>query len=147
MSTNGQYLAAATESKDILIYSTLIKKVVVRNSSQSVVTCMAFSPSSSSNLLVWTCVDGTVVRFNGVIPEDFPAPNVKSSEKKSVSTAKPAEIDPIRDDFDAGAGMDYDDDWVIDDLGTGMKDAPFKEGRDKYTKEMGSFHSPFYILY
>jgi chromosome transmission fidelity protein 4 len=115
-----------------MIYSTSIKKVICRHSSESIPSCIAFSPSE--NLLAWTCLDGSLVRVPDVIPAEFPGPNAKISEKREVSRTSRKVHDPLDD---ANANMDYEHGWVIDDLGDAFKDEPAHEHGDSYTKEMG----------
>jgi chromosome transmission fidelity protein 4 len=136
VSSNGQYLAVATESKQILIYSTTISKVLFRQTPDHIPCCISFSPSE--NLLAWTCMDGTLVRLTNPITSDFPDPNQKVSERKAVSTTSAKrDYDPFGDDDTVPA--EYDDDWVIDDLGDGLRDEPARETGGHYAKEMGGF--------
>jgi chromosome transmission fidelity protein 4 len=115
-----------------MIYSTSIKKVILRQTAESIPICMAFSPSE--NLLAWTCLDGSLVRLQSAIPTEFHGPNQKTSERKSTASAPRDANDPL-DENDVA--MDYDDDWVIDDLGDAFKDKPAREANGQYTKEMG----------
>jgi len=133
LSSNGSFLAVATESKQIMIYSTSIKKVIYRNTSESIPISISFSPSE--NLLAWTCLDGSLLRVQDTISKDLGDPNKKVSEKKvPTTTVTRNALDPLND---IQTTMDYDDDWVIDDLGDGYKDEPAREPGERYTKEMG----------
>lgn len=131
--------------------------------SGSIITQLAFSPRE--NLIAWTDTDGAFTRWPKAIPDTFPDP-VKRSNVTNSSATIPTRLktgpslfgddvtnttaDVERDvdddvDLDAGFG-DADEDWIIDDLGGGLQDAPAVSGKykDGFVKEMGMSFSSSY---
>lgn len=102
------------------------------------VTQLAFSPTQ--NLLAWTDMDGVLTRWPEPIPASSPDP-IKlqaSSTTASVPMRRKnalnlfddnADEEPKTtshvDDIDLDDGVEedlYDDDWIMDDIGGGLKD-------------------------
>jgi len=114
---------------------------------------LAFSPSQ--NLLAWTDSEGILTWWKEPVPSDSPHP-VKQSVAAEIPANVKATSTPRGDDGNGNAigassknahaglnddGNQYDDDWIIDDLGDGMVDEPEegrrKRGGDGFVKEMG----------
>lgn len=112
---------------------------------------LAFSPSQ--NLLAWTDSEGILTWWKEPVPSDSPHPVKQSAE---IPTKVKATSTSRGDDGDGNAigassksahagvnddGNEYDDDWIVDDLGDGMVDEPEegkrKRGGDGFVKEMG----------
>ncbi|RDB16923.1 Minichromosome loss protein 1 [Hypsizygus marmoreus] len=157
ISANGVYLASASQSK-VHVWSTQTRRLVASQAATpgSIITQLAFSPTE--NLIAWTDFNGAFSRWSKPIPDTFPDPVKKSIATNAAATipARPKTgLDlfgndavettkrhaPEEEDVDLDAGFgDVDDDWIIDDLGTGLKDGPEASGRvkDGFVKEMVS---------
>ena len=132
LSSNAAYLTVCTRERQLVVYSTIVRKVILREKTESVVSSVAFSPSQ--NLLLWASLDGTVSRWTDPIPSEFPGPSDRIKEPKqrnpATSTVDNIGIDDLaHDNFD-------DDDWIIDDMNGGLKDDRPIFG-DRGTREMG----------
>lgn len=128
---------------------------------------MAWSPSA--NLLAWTDTEGSLIRWRGCVPADGLDPVKISTHVATVNKplpppvkrkgtpdlfdfdldeAKEMEADPDADMEDdtgnAAMGDLPDDDWILDDLGDGMKDEDEKEKDRRLgggaVREMGTLH-------
>ncbi|KAG9316728.1 hypothetical protein JVU11DRAFT_2788 [Chiua virens] len=147
LSNNGVYLASAYKD-GVLIWSTQTKHVLWRHtgSPDALITQIAFSPSQ--NLLAWADTGGILTWWRDPIPAGSPDP-VKSTAAggmqgvsvKRKSTPTLWGDDPVKadgDDILETAG-DYGDDWIIDDIGTGMEDdRGERQTGDGFVKEMVS---------
>ncbi|GLB45067.1 putative minichromosome loss protein, Mcl1, middle region [Lyophyllum shimeji] len=156
ISVNGVYLASASQAK-VHIWSTQTRRVVASQAGTpgAIITHLAFSPSE--NLLAWTDSEGGFNRWPKAVPDHFPDP-----VKRSIATTAPATIparpkttlfddiaeatsttgrETLDDDVDLDAGFgDVDDDWIIDDLGGGLRDEAetAERKKDGFVKEMVS---------
>lgn len=110
----------------------------------SVVTQLAFSPKAS--LLAWTDTNGVFSRWTDPLPDGFPDPvrQAISTTSADIAPMKPKTGpalfgDPVPDDDTVNLDMPegFEDDWLVDDLGTGLRDDPHP--KDKLVKEMGVF--------
>lgn len=111
----------------------------------TIVTQLAFSPRES--LLAWTDTNGIFSRWSEPLPNGFPDPVREAISSKSADTVpmKPKighELfgDPLPEDavdLDLDMPEGFEDDWLVDDLGTGLRDDP--SPKDKLVKEMGAF--------
>ncbi|KAJ3551325.1 hypothetical protein NM688_g4769 [Phlebia brevispora] len=147
LSTNGVYLATASKS-GLCIWSTQNRRMLYKfqGALSAPITQMAWSPSLS--LLAWTDTDGVLTRWGDPLPPDaispikpiastvaapLPAPtrrkgtptlfDLDADEELGASASRDIEMDLGGE----GAGDDVDldndiDDWVVDDLGGGMRD-------------------------
>ncbi|KAG6918076.1 hypothetical protein DXG01_016735 [Tephrocybe rancida] len=156
LSVNGVYLASASRSK-VHVWSTQTRRVIASHPATpgATITHLAFSPKD--NLLAWTDTEGGFSRWHKAIPDTFPDPvrrSIVTSAAATVTgktkttlfddiaeaTSAGAQL-PEEDDVDLDTGFgDIDiDDWIIDDLGGGMKDIPETARKsDGFVKEMVS---------
>jgi chromosome transmission fidelity protein 4 len=119
------------------------------NSQGAEITQIAFSPRD--NLVAWSDKQGGFTRWPKPIPDNLPSP-VKPATGPEPRTTNGAEVfydamtpdgDPVENDGDFDAHMDDFDDglddpnFVIDDLGIGLRDEPEPAKHDGYVKEMG----------
>jgi len=126
--------------------------------SKATITRLAFSPRD--NLIAWMDTEGVFSRWDKAVPNNFPDP-VKTSVVANSSATVPSHQntgpnlfvdgdttsaqEPEKEDVDLDAGFgDVDEDWIIDDLGGGLKDAPATTSgmaKDGFVKEMGEILS------
>lgn len=137
-SPNGKYLASAAGGQ-VLVWATDSRSVVVKYSSEASVTGLAWSPST--NMLVFTDLDGKFHRWEEPVPADLPSP-VLSEE------ALAKKVDQILDDGLFGdedddmeeKGDELDDfgndDWIIDDDGVYADDDDGEENRARGRTEV-----------
>ena len=162
-SSNGAYLASACKS-GVFVWSTQTRRVVAQCASRPVniqrisnrlfhrqdlpqgTTVYQLVFSSSLNLLAWTDSKGNLNRWPEAVPATLPSP----TKAFAVSLAAPARQNAGKSLFDhengdigdAAVGGDGDidldepdDDWIIDDIGDGMKD---KNEKEFGLREMGT---------
>lgn len=102
---------------------------------------LAFSPKD--NILAWTDMGGIFTRWHDAVPSNFPDPNKRPTANGTAAVPLSRKgLDLFdeeaaggdtgdQDDGKDGADVDMDigiegvdDDWIIDDVGDGMQDAP-----------------------
>ncbi|KZT43647.1 WD40 repeat-like protein [Sistotremastrum suecicum HHB10207 ss-3] len=133
LSPNGLYLAAAMQSKQVVVFSIANRKPVARQTSEGIPTCLEFSPTH--NLLAWTSTDGSISRWRSVIPPTMSSPVERRSKPVEKATEGIFE-DSANDAFDDNDDNGNEDDWIIDDLDTGHVELPKAKPVDPYAREM-----------
>ncbi|EJD03058.1 WD40 repeat-like protein [Fomitiporia mediterranea MF3/22] len=144
ISSNGVYLASACNS-GVFIWSTQTRRVVARQSLPQNTTIHSLAFSSTHNLLAWTDNSGNLTRWPNAVPISLPSPtkpvatngmSIPMQRRPDTSAlflddaADAAEGDDGGDvnlDVDAGGLDEHDEDWIIDDLGDGLKESGEKE--------------------
>ncbi|KAG6865519.1 hypothetical protein C0991_001840 [Blastosporella zonata] len=152
LSVNGVYLASASRSK-VHIWSTQTRRVIASQQATpgATITHLEFSPKD--NLLAWTDTEGGFSRWHKAVPDTFPDPVRRSIATTATATvtgrpkttlfddiAEATTRAPHDEDVEVEAGFgDVDDDWIIDDLGGALQDAPESVRKsDGFVKEMVS---------
>jgi chromosome transmission fidelity protein 4 len=118
-------------------------------------TSIAFSPIH--NMVAWSDKDGVLTRWTSPIPSNLPSPitmeKIKDKPKTTAAndaiTANKAKFAALfGEDVNGADGGDeddedmYDDDWIIDDIGVGVKDKDEKQRKSGGLREMGKLFSP-----
>ncbi|KAL5507206.1 MCL1 [Sanghuangporus vaninii] len=141
-SVNGMYLASACKT-GIFIWATQTRRVIAHQEIPQNSTVHSLAFSAGHNLLAWTDSNGNLTRWPAVIPASHPSPTKQNTSVSiGIPTRRPGTPTLFGDDA-AGAGDgigagdgdidldgaidEHDDDWIIDDLGDGMKDKPDQE--------------------
>ncbi|KAK2467874.1 hypothetical protein APHAL10511_000169 [Amanita phalloides] len=155
LSPNGQYLVSAIKSR-VYIWSTETKRIVASHNSQGGdITQIAFSPRD--NLVAWSDKQGGFTRWPKPVPDSLPGPVQPAISNQTSHQAQPRDVAEAfyetmtpNDDFLDNDGIDFDvnmddaddglDDpnFVVDDLGIGVRDEPESAAPGRYVKEMVS---------
>lgn len=116
----------------------------------AIIHSLAFS--AAHNLLAWTDSNGNLTRWPGAVPPSLPSPT-KVANIAGISSSKRVDALTLFDDTAEAAGGDEggdadvdlaavldenDDDWIIDDVGDGMKDTVDKDFGKSGLREMGN---------
>lgn len=94
--------------------------------------------SSSHNLLAWTDSNGNLTRWPEAVPTTLPSPTGAFAANLATNTARTSLFDNESTDvgdaaLDGDGDIDLDEpdeDWIIDDIGDGMKDRDFGGARE-----------------
>ncbi|KII92369.1 hypothetical protein PLICRDRAFT_102810 [Plicaturopsis crispa FD-325 SS-3] len=155
LSANGVYLASASNSA-VAIWSTQTRRLLFRHDASPGATIVQLAWSPTQNLLAWTDTEGVFTRWTDPIPSSSPDP-VKTSAAGAatgVQIKRKAELDlfgeidqePPAGDANEDVDIEFDldnDDWIIDDVGGGMKDRKNGDGLYKELVSITKAQPPF----